>query len=80
RNYKVVSDALGDAGSPLVLNTPLAVLRARPDEQLHVPDVEGAFNDLARRNILAYDEQAKTYSWGPEAAALKAYRECLDRY
>ncbi|MDH5622323.1 MAG: SDR family oxidoreductase, partial [Gammaproteobacteria bacterium] len=51
RNYKVVSDALGDAGSPLVLNTPLAVLRARPDEQLHVPDVEGAFNDLARRNI-----------------------------
>ena len=80
RNYKVVTDALGDPGVPLALNTPLAVVRARPDAQLHIPDVEGAFDDLARRKILACDEQAKTYGWGPEAAALKAYRECLDRF
>ena len=80
RNYKVVTAALGDSDSPLVLNTPLAVVKARLEDQLHVPDVQGAFDDLTRREILAYDEKAKTYSWGPEAAALTAYRECLDRY
>lgn len=80
RNYKIVSDALGAPGSPLQLNTPLAVVRTRQADELHVPDVENVFDDLMQRGVLAYDKQQKTYSWGPHAAALKAYRECLDRF
>lgn len=79
RNYRVVADALGDPSSPLVLNTPLAVLNARSADELHIPDVESAFDDLTRRGILAFDEDGRNYSWGPEAAQLPAYRECLDR-
>jgi hypothetical protein len=80
RNYIVVTDALGDPALALELNTPLAIVRARTEDQLHIPDVEAAFDDLTRRNILTYDELDKTYSWGPEAAALKAYCECLGRF
>jgi hypothetical protein len=75
-----VTDALGDSALTLELNTPLAIVRARTEDQLHIPDVEAAFDDLTRRNILTYDELDKTYSWGPEAAALKAYCECLGRF
>ena len=80
RNYRVVTAALGDPASSLKLNTPLAVIRAHPDDQLHIPDVEAAFDDLTGRNILTYDETDKTYSWGTDAAALKAYCECLHRF
>ena len=80
RNYRLVTAALGDPAASLALNTPLAVIRACPDDQLHIPDVEAAFDDLTGRRILAYNEQDKTYSWGPEAVALKAYCECLHRF
>ena len=80
RNYIVVTDALGDSALTLELNTPLAIVRARTEDQLHIPDVEAAFDDLTRRKILTCDELDKTYSWGPEAAALKAYCECLGRF
>ncbi|MCG8371762.1 MAG: 1-acyl-sn-glycerol-3-phosphate acyltransferase, partial [Proteobacteria bacterium] len=79
RNYELVVETLGDPAAPLEPNTPLALVNARPGRELHIPDVESAFDDLARRGILAFDADEKNYSWGPEAARLAAYRECLNR-
>jgi len=80
RNYRITVDALGEPGASLKLNTPLAVVRARPDDLLHISDVEGAFEDLVAHNILAYDAEGKNWYWGPEAAALSAYREPLGHF
>ncbi|MBT8081341.1 MAG: SDR family oxidoreductase [Gammaproteobacteria bacterium] len=80
RNYRVVIDALGDPAVPLRLNTPLAVVRARLDDELHVPDVEAVFNDLASRHILDCDKEEKTYFWGTNAAELDGYRAALARF
>ena len=77
-DYQVVVNALGEPGAKLQANSPLAVLRAHDD--LHIPDVEGAFADLAERGILAYDDERREYRWGPEAAEIAAYRECLGRF
>jgi len=79
RGYRATAAALGEPGEPLALTTPSAVLRSRPDDGLHLADVEGAFADMVERNILAYDKDEKTYSWGPEADKFEAYRECLGR-
>ena len=62
-----VSDALGDPAVPLRLNTPLAVIRARLSDELHLPDVEGTFEDLASRHILASDEVTAWYQAGSAA-------------
>ena len=62
------------------MNTPLALVRARLDDELHVPDVEAAFEDLASRHILDCDTEEKTYYWGPDAAELAAYRAALERF
>ena len=78
-NYRVVTEALGDPISPLELNSPLAVINARADDELHIPDVESAFDDLARRRILTFDADDRAFSWGPEAMQIESYRECLDR-
>jgi fatty acyl-CoA reductase len=80
RNYRITIDALGDPGTALELATPLAVVKARLDDELHVPDVEGAFEDLAQRNILAYDEEHKAWFWGPAADELAAYRDALGNF
>jgi fatty acyl-CoA reductase len=80
RNYRVVIDALGNPAVPLELNTPLAVIRARLEDELHVPDVEAAFEDLASRHILDHDEEEGTYYWGPNVAELDAYRAALERF
>jgi hypothetical protein len=79
RGYRSTAAALGDPGTPLELTTPAAVLRAVGDDNLHLGDVQGAFTDMLERNILAYDKDAKTYGWGPEADKFEAYRECLAR-
>ena len=79
-NYRVVVDGLGKPGSALDLGTAKAYARARPQDELHIPDVEGALVDLVDREILSYDADAKRYCWGTRAAALHAYRECLDRF
>jgi thioester reductase-like protein len=79
-NYRLVVDALGAPGTAIEHHTPVAFVKARPDENLHIPDVEGVFADLKSRNILAYDEDDKTYFWGPEADAIKAYRDALDHF
>lgn len=80
RDYQVVAAALGEPATPLVLNSPMAILQSRPDENLHLPDVEGAFADLTERRILLYDQGKKNYSWGPEAAEIAAYRAWLVRF
>ena len=80
RNYRAVIDALGDPAVPLELNSPLAVVRARLADELHVPDVEAAFDDLASRHILDCDKEEKTYFWGPNAAELDGYRAALERF
>ena len=80
RNYRITVDALGDPGSTLELTTPLAVVKAHLEDQLHVPDVEGAFEDLTQQNILAYDEEQKAWFWGPEADKLAAYRGALGNF
>jgi 1-acyl-sn-glycerol-3-phosphate acyltransferase len=80
RNYRIAVDALGRPGSTIEFNAPLALVKARPEDNLHIPDVQGAFEDLAKRDILAYDEEEKTYFWGPEAGEVKAYRDALDHF
>lgn len=80
RNYRLAIDSLGGPDGELRLDTPQAVVRARQGDGLHLPDVEGLFDDLLERSILAFDDEKKVYSWGPEAARLRTYRECLDRF
>ena len=80
RNYRVVLDAFGAPGSAMELNSPLAMIKAHLDKELHIADVEALFSDLEHRNILALDGEEKTYFWGPEADAIKAYREAVDRF
>ena len=80
RDYVAVANALGEPGTPLVLNSPPAVLQSLPDENLHLPDLEGAFADLTERGILLYYQDKKNYSWGPRAAGIAEYREWLDRF
>ncbi len=58
----------------------MALVKARPEDNLHIPDVQGVFEDLAKQDILAYDEEEKSYFWGPEADELKAYRDALDHF
>jgi 1-acyl-sn-glycerol-3-phosphate acyltransferase len=79
RNYRATVGALGEPTEPLALTTPAAVLRFLADDDVHLGDVEGAFADMLERNILAYDRDEKTYSWGAEADKFAAYRECLAR-
>jgi len=79
RGYRATAAALGEPNVPLALTTPAAVLRSQSDDNLHLADVEGAFTDMLERNILAYDKDEKTYSWGAEAGKFEAYRECLAR-
>ena len=80
RNYRVVLDALGEPGSAMEVNSPLAAVKAHLDKELHIADVEALFGDLEHRNILAFDREEKTYFWGPEAGGIKAYREAVDRF
>ena len=79
-NYRVVVDALGSPGIPFKHDSPRALIKARPDDQLHIPDVEAAFADLAKRDILVFDEESRAYFWGPDADEIKAYREALKRF
>jgi 1-acyl-sn-glycerol-3-phosphate acyltransferase len=77
RDYQAVADALGEPGAPFTVSSPVAMVRSRPGENLHLPDVEGAFEDLTERNILLYDDEERIYKWGPEAKEIKTYREWL---
>jgi hypothetical protein len=79
RDYQAVAVALGEPGTPLDLNSPVAIMQSRRDENLHLPGLEGAFADLTERRILLYDQDQKSYSWGPEAAEIASYRSCLVR-
>lgn len=79
RGYRATAAALGEPNVPLELTSPAAVLRSVSDDNLHLADVEGVFTDMVERNILAYDRDKKTYSWGAEADKFEAYRECLGR-
>lgn len=80
RDYQAVAAALGEPDTPLDVKSPAALVRSRPGEMLHLPDVEGAFEDLAERRILHYDQDESIYCWGPEAAEIASYRECLARF
>lgn len=77
RNYATALEMLGEPGDTLGLNTPASVVRAHPD--LHLPDVEGLFADLTRRDILARDEESRAWRWGANARDIEAYAECLTR-
>ena len=76
----MVAAALGEPGQSLVGSSPVAIVRSRPNEYLHLPAVEGAFADLVERQILIYDENTKGYQWGPRATEVEAYRACLARF
>jgi hypothetical protein len=56
------------------------MVQSRPEENLHLPDVEGAFADLTERQILLFDDEEKMYGWGPKAEEIKTYREWLARF
>jgi len=77
RNYATAVEMLGEPGAALGLNTPAGVVRA--DGNLHLPDIEGLFDDLTRRNILAFDKESKTWCWGDKAGDIKTYAACLTR-
>ena len=80
RNYRIAVDALGKPGSTIEFSSPLALVKARPEDNLHIPDVRGVFEDLEKQDILAYDEEEKSWFWGPEAEQVKAYRDALDHF
>jgi hypothetical protein len=80
RDYQAVVAALGEMDTPLVLNSPVALVRSLPDDSLHLPNVEGAFEDLTERRILLYDQDERNFTWGPDVADIKMYREWLDRF
>ena len=80
RDYQAVAAALGEPGTHLAVSSPVAMVRRRPGENLHLPDVEGAFEDLTERRILLCDHGKNSYRWGPRAAEIKAYRAWLARF
>jgi len=80
RDYQAVADALGEPGTPLAGSSPVAMVQSRQGENLHLPDVEGAFEDLTERHILLYDDEEQIYGWGPKAEEIKTYREWLARF
>lgn len=45
----------------------------------HLPDVEGAFEDLAERGLLARDGAGRGWSWGPRAGELEAWAAQCER-
>jgi len=80
RDYQAVADALGEPGTPPAVSSPVAMVQSRQGENLHLPDVEGAFEDLTERHILLFDEEEQIYGWGPKAEEIKTYREWLARF
>jgi thioester reductase-like protein len=80
RNYRIVTEVLGTPGAPFEANTARAIIRARLEDELHLPDVEAALEDLAKRNILAFDAENKSYYWGSDATAIDDYRQGLEHF
>jgi len=76
QNYLAAATALGEPGPTLHLNSPIAVLQSEAGRNLHLPDVEATFTDLAERRILRRKDE-KSFAWGPEAAQIAAYIACL---
>ena len=76
-NYAQAIDALGEPGAALELNTPASVVRA--GTHLHLPDIEGLFEDLTGRGILAFDDASATWQWGDKAGDVRAYAKQLAR-
>lgn len=46
---------------------------------LHLPDIEGLFEDLTGRGILAFDDASATWQWGDKAGDVRAYAKQLAR-
>ena len=80
RDYQAVAAALGEPGTPLAVSSPVAMMQSRSGEGLHLPDVEGAFEDLAERRIVVREHEQESYDWGPHAAEIEAYRAWLARF
>lgn len=72
-DYAAVSAALGSTGVPLQIRSPRDMVRQ--NESSHLPTVEEAWQDLVARRILAFDEAAQEYVWGPCARDLEEYKK-----
>ena len=72
RDYARVANALGSVEFPPRHALARTVVHELPDAYL--PTVQSVFDDLVARHILQPDEQGR-HSWGPQAAAIAAYRE-----
>jgi hypothetical protein len=71
RDYVRVVAALGNPGRPLAVDSPQALVRRKPESEL--PNVDGAFEELARRGVLEQTDAA--WAWGPRAADIALCRE-----
>jgi 1-acyl-sn-glycerol-3-phosphate acyltransferase len=70
RDYERVAAALGAPGERLAVDSPAALVRREPER--HLPNVEAAFADLARRGVL--ERCGDGYVWGPQAGDLPRMR------
>ena len=75
-DYVAVSKSLGNPGDSLDGINPLCFLRSHPSSFL--PDIEGAFDAMVKRQILAHGKEPGSYRWGRCAAEIGAFsRACV---
>jgi hypothetical protein len=70
--YVQVIESLGKPGDSLDGVDPGSFLRSHPESFL--PDVEGAFDAMMKRQILAHGSAPGTYRWGRSAAEIENFR------
>jgi alcohol-forming fatty acyl-CoA reductase len=75
-DYALTAESLGTPGEPLDAVSPAAILREHPTAFL--PDLEGAFEALVQRRILAHGRQPRTYRWGSRADEIHEFRRACE--
>jgi len=78
RDYAATARVLAGRAHPAAaVPSPAEVVRQLRDA--HLPDVEGAFEDLAQRGMLERDEATGGYGWGARADELEAWAAQCER-
>ncbi len=77
RGYAATARSLGVPAPGEPVPGPEAVVASLEDVAL--PDVEGAFDDLGERGVLLRDESAGRWLWGPRADDVVPYAEACER-
>jgi len=77
-DYALTAESLGTPGDPLEGASPRAILREHPTAFL--PELEGAFEALVHRRILAHGRHRETYRWGANAAEIDEFRRACELF